>query len=339
MSKRFLILTLLVSANFSSVYADDLFDSIIPNSGTISPRPTVNSFNDVEVNFDALAEAPETLDITLPNSALITVTMSDFRYRRGYQFPDDEDDPPGTPITIIPGFPIDDMSYKWSGGNDQWDVLLTVTRGVLYGIITSNDKRYGISKVNGTDYALADYNLQAFRPLDGAAGTPIPTPTNRSSILEGPTIDNTSISHLKSYDNSGKSLTDDLTRGSSTNLDVLIIWTEDARIEAGGNPGDLNDTADIDALMVTAIDHANEAFTNSEANTRATKFHTAKLNGFVYHGSTVNPVPDDAFAIDLENLTAITSVQTLRTQVGADVVTAIMAPSATVFTPCGVSWV
>lgn len=281
--------------------------------------------------------APETLTIELPNSEFITVTKSEFAYRRGYDFRD-EDDPPGPDVYIIPGFPIDDMSYRWSGGNDDWDVLITVTRGIMYGIITSNSVRYGISKVSGGEYALADYNLSAFRPLDGGAGTPLPVPQNRDLNQSQSNIKDTTISHLKSY-NFSESLESESNKSNHTNIDVLIIWTEDARVEAGGNPGDINDTADIDALMVTAIDHANEALTNSQANTRLTKFHTAKLNGFVYHGSNVFPVPADAFAIDLENLTALSSVQSLRNQVGADVVTAIMAPDASVFSPCGVAWV
>jgi len=261
-TKLLLTLTLIFSISSTTAIADNLFDSINPDDGSISPRPTVHAFYNVDLNFDALIEAPEVLDISLPDSTSITVTKRDFQYRRGFEFRT-EDDPPGPPVYIIPGFPIADMSYKWSGGNDQWDVLLTVTRGVLYGIITSNTKRYGISKVNGIDYALGDYNLQAFRPLDGGAGTPLPIPSNRNNKLENPPVDNTSISQLKSYDYSKASLTDELTRGNITNLDILIVWTEDARIEAGGNPGDLTDTADIDALMTTGIDHANDALTNS----------------------------------------------------------------------------
>lgn len=317
-------------------HAADLFDSIQPNSGTISPRPTVNSFHDINVNFDALIEVPNTLDISLPDSLDITVTMKDFDYRRGWEWRE-EDDPPGPPVYIIPGFPIEDMSYKWSGGNDEWDVLLSVTKGVLYGVITSNDKRFGISKIVGNDYTLVDYNLSAFRPVDGGAGNPIPSKSNVNQEPSNPKLEEATISDLRSYDFSNSSLSDN--RSIFTNLDVLIIWTEDARVDAGGDPGNVNDTADIDALMVSAIDHANDALSNSESNTRTTKFHTAKLNGFVYHGSTVFPVPPNAFAIDLENLTALASVQNLRNQVGADVVTAIMAPDASVFSPCGVAWV
>jgi len=200
---------------------------------------------DVEVNFSALAVAPDSLDIELPDSTIITVTLKDFSYRRGYEFRD-EDDPPGPPIYITPGFPLDDMSYKWSGGNDQWDVLLSVTRGTLYGIITSNQKRYGISQV-ADDYFLVDYNLSAFRPLD--EDTLIAEEISVGDAVSAvPFEDQTSVSDLKSYAPTAL----DITAGSDTEqlnsnavLDVLIVWTEDARIEAGGNPGNLNDTEDI----------------------------------------------------------------------------------------------
>jgi len=69
-----------------------------------------------------------------------------------------------------------------------------------------------------------------------------------------------------------------------------------------------------------------------------TKFHTAKLNGFVYAGSA-NPAPPDPYSIDLRNFKNLLSIQSLRNQVGADVVTAIMAPSAAIFEPCGVAYV
>jgi hypothetical protein len=119
------------------------------------------------------------------------------------------------------------------------------------------------------------------------------------------------------------------TRMNTTNIDALVIWTEEARTEAGGSVSDPNDTEDIEALIVTAVDHSNTAFLNSAMNTRLTKFHTAKYNGFSYSGN---------FRVDLRNLKNDAVVQNLRTQVGADTVIAIIGNDFSQFEVCGTAY-
>jgi len=153
--------------------------------------------------------------------------------------------------------------------------------------------------------------------------------TNANKIPNPITIQNqdeTFVSHVKSFDFSQKKLQH--TKSNQTVLDVLIVWTEDARVEAGGASGDPNDTNDIEALMVTSIDHANTAMNNSSMNTTLTRFHTAKYNGFVYSGD---------YLVDLSNLTNNTAIQTLRNQVGADTVIAIIGSDFNQFGACGVA--
>jgi|SRR5690606_11822244 len=137
----------------------------------------------------------------------------------------------------------------------------------------------------------------------------------------------TFTSHLKSFDFSSQPAN---SRSNTTVIDSLIVWTEGARVEAGGDPNNVNDTADIEALMVASIDHANTAFDNSGMNTRLTKFHTAKYNGFSYSGS---------YRIDLKNLKNNTAIKNLRNQVGADTVVAIIGSDFNQFAACGVAYV
>lgn len=330
------IIIIILFSNPNYLLADILFDSFDTSGGTISPLPTMNSLNDVDINFDALASAPSILTITLPANQTITVDLDYFNHLRGYEFRD-EDDPPGPPVYIIPGFPLEHMSYTWKGGNDNWDVLITVTRGVLYGLITNSQKRYGITKTIGNQYSLVDYNLSAFRPLDGGNIGNLNPNKNIPSFYQVP-FDPYKVTTgvVKEFNVPNEN---QLTKlgSNGTVIDVLIMWTEDSRIDAGGDPFNVNDTEDIDALMVAGIEAVNTTLRNSQADTRVTKFYTSKLLNFNYAGNQPNP-PPDPFAIDLENFKNLPSVQQLRNDVGADMVTGIISPSSAVFNVCGVAY-
>ncbi|MCF6300864.1 MAG: M12 family metallo-peptidase, partial [Proteobacteria bacterium] len=243
-----------------------------------------------------------------------------------YNLRDEDEDPTGTPdFWPIPGWPEDDFSYMWTGSNDDYDVLLTVTNGQLIGLIAGNQKRFGIDRLaDGSAYWMTDIRLEGFLPMD--------PPDSTGSTLSGtPNIntDHVFTSHLKEITLDEKSLN----RGVNlTTLDILIVWTEQARIDAGGASGDPNDTQGIEALIATAVDHANLALSNSETNTRVTKFFTAKLNGFTVTG---DPRADRNTLRDLASLNA------LRDQVGADVVTGMTrnAVAGGLMRVCGIAHV
>lgn len=168
-----------------------------------------------------------------------------------------------------------------------------------------------------------EFDYAFFPPTDVLGSTGENISTNE---LNTQNQDETFISNVKSYDFSSDFSQE--TRSNATVIDVLVVWTEDARVEAGGLVGDPNDTDDIEALMIASADHANTALSNSSMNTRLTKFHTAKYNGFVYSGD---------YETDLENLVANVSIQNLRDQVGADTVIAIIGSDFIQFQACGVA--
>lgn len=129
---------------FSTANSVNFFDTVeqVPNA---SPPPVYKAFYDITVNFDELQDAPESLTFSLPNGITTTVDVTDFFPRQGYEFFDEDTDPPGTPPFWIPeGTPHDEIGYKWSGSNDDYDILITVHKGILYGIVTGNDFRYGM---------------------------------------------------------------------------------------------------------------------------------------------------------------------------------------------------
>ncbi len=319
--------TIVFLAHAFKALSIDFFVSIEP-SGTASPPPTILNSYEVSLNLGDLQDGPPAITFSLPNEDVVTIQKNSFYPREGYEYYDEEEHPPGTPPFWIPtGTPINEISYKWSGSSDKYDVLLTFNRGQLMGLITSNDTRYGIYLASdNTTYMMDEFNLNFFPPTDTIG-------LDENMVKEGePFSDNqTSIGTIKSFNKTAYDINE--TRNSNTtNIDVLILWTEEARVEAGGNPADPDDTADIDTLMMFATNHANEAFTNSQMNTRITRFHTAQYIGFQYSGV------DGEFQ-DLRNLKNDTTVQITRNLVGADVVVAVVGNNFTLFSACGVAYV
>ncbi len=277
-----------------------LYNNIVLQGG-VSPPPTVNSYHTINLNLAGLALAPESIQLDFPDGTSTIVNKSEFIRRNA------------------------DISYKWSGGNDNYDALFTVHNNQLMGYITSDSKRYGIERLSdGINYRLVDFFLAGFPQEGNIINKSMDTNENKS-----PFIDTSYISHVKSF-NVNNNNTKKQIGGVTTIVDMLIVWMEEARIEAGGDPNDPNDTQGIELLMFTAVDHANQALSNSLSNTRVTKFHTAKLNGFSLSGD---------FFVDLESFRNLTSLKQLRNQVNADIVTGIIESDFTLFQACGVAHV
>src|SRR5690554_1977229 len=324
MKSKILLIAVIAILTIPSVYATDFFDSV-ETIGGATPPPIYKAHYDIGINFDELQEGPNSLTFNLPNGITTTVDVTDFFPRQGYEYFDEDIHPPGSPpFWIEPGTPHEEIGYKWSGSNDDYDVLISVHSGVLYGIITGNNFRYGMSRIHNGNYRMYEFDYEYFPRTDILEDTF--TNINQGLISEQDQS-KTFVSHLKSFDFSRQP---DNSRSNTTVIDVLIVWTEDARVAAGGDPNNANDTADIEALMVTSMDHANTALANSAMNTRLTKFHTAKYNGFSYSGS---------FGTDLLNFKNNVAIKNLRNQVGADTTIALIGNDFNQFEACGVAYV
>lgn len=172
-------------------------------------------------------------------------------------------------------------------------------------------------------YQMDEFNFEYFPPTDDLGNL---TEVNNTMRFINKNHD-TWVSDLQGFD-----LKQEFNRGlaSPTVLDVLILWTEDARVAAGGATNLPNDTSGIETLIITAVDHANTVFSNSQVNTRITAFHAAKYNNFQYSG--------DKFT-DITNFREDLSIQATRNLVGADLVVAIVGNDFNQFNVCGVSHV
>lgn len=322
-----LLFSFLLLFAHQSLSQTDLFVSVDGVGGGVSPPPTANVLYEVVINFDDLKNVPESLTLSLPDSLPSTVPVMSFNPRAGFLFRDEETDPPGTPgFWPNPNAQPEDFSYLLAGSNDDYDVVITVLNGQLVGKIYGSEKSYGIGRLaDDITYWMFDIRYEGFPPMDFVEDD------NSLTAASNPGNDNSSISHLKHY-NLESSFSKN--RGStSTVVDVLVMWTEQARIDAGGAPLDPNDTQGIDLLIQASIDNSNEAFSNSLINTRITKFHTAKVIGFEANAGN---------AFTSRNIfRQLSSVNELRDLVGADVVSGVVKNGVFQgdFPACGVAYV
>lgn len=122
---------------------------------------------------------------------------------------------------------------------------------------------------------------------------------------------------------------------SITDLDLLVLITEEARRQAGGNPADCRDMTGAIAYVHQNIASINTAFQNSLIPARVGVVTVTRLTGY-------DLIEDDGFYTYVrQNLLRIQSsnrIKAFRNAVGADVVTAVF-DTQTRLGPCGVAYV
>jgi len=298
-----------------------LFLEVDPADPGGSPPPTVNAYYDVEIDFEALKHAPEELQINLPGGISFVAERTEFLYRAGYASRQDWDPPETPPIYPIPGLPNDEFSYRWAGGNAAYDVALTVIEGRLTGLITGS-KRFGIQRLASGAYRMADIRMAGFPGCVVGDEQKVGTNSHRLHVDYPATVD--MVREVVYQPTTAAS------RGTSViRTDLLIPWTEQARIDAGGSPGNPNDTTALYDLIQTAVDNAGTAFRNSLTDILVTRYVTAKVTGIPLTGDPTG---------DLDAFRESAAIQTLRNQSGTDLVVTIVQNSSDTFFPaCGVA--
>ncbi len=293
-----------------------LFKNIQPAQLT-SPLPFLISVNTVTLNFEGLKQFPDQLRINFPGGLFTIVPKTRFEPRSGYIYRDEVVDPPGTPpFRVDPNAALSDFSYLWAGSNDEYDVVITVIKGRLVATIAGNSKFYAI-QLNG----IGNYDLY-YIYLPGM-------PSNANDVVSSTSAQHNSsvsqvidkeikISHLKTINLSDKISVKSQNRvanPSYNELDVLVVYTEDARIDAGADANNPNDTAAMELNIQQVVDKTNLALSQSGTATRITKFHMAKITGFANQ---------DNVRDTLRVLQANQTLQALRTNVDADMVSLII---------------
>src|SRR5690554_2655295 len=152
--KNYLLILMLVAV-FSASSQTTLITNI-EEAGAGSPPPTAYQINEISLDLDSLKQVPESLLIDFPDNTSTIVPISNFIPRNGFTLRT-EDDPPDTPpVCPTPGVPNNELDYLWTGSNADYDVMLSVSKGQLTGLMTGNEKRYGIEKTLSNSYNMID---------------------------------------------------------------------------------------------------------------------------------------------------------------------------------------
>lgn len=193
--------------------------------------PSTSISHKVVNDFGLLAGNPESLSVRLPNNVLIFTSRKKFKAEKGFV------------ARVGTGEPLPDpylseteRSYLWRGFEDQTDVRFTVHNGYVRGSIVSPE---GVYTVAGPfdDVAVNLIDLNNLPPSDAetflGAGRSHYAPIQN---LVEPTLP--------------YSVAD-------VDIDVLVMFTAQARIDAGGQVG-------LDALIQESMNSLNAAVQDSE---------------------------------------------------------------------------
>lgn len=191
--------------------------------------------------------------------------------------------------------------YTWrgavtSGENIAGSATISVRGGVAAGLfLTPNGAVYELRAIESGAQLLSELNQDRYRECAEPPRPDLPAPGRLARSAEP-----------------GKAFAD-----TADFIDMLVLYTDDARIAAGG-------VAAIEATVQSAIDLTNSAYANSQITTR---MRLARMQEITYTET------GDA-GTDLDWLTADGTVASLRDQYGADVVSLIVQTS----NYCGVGW-
>lgn len=204
---------------------------------------------------------------------------------------------------------------------------MSAYKGLLSATISGNLKRYVIKKQIAGSYQLHHVKLQSFpkhseRDFEELINS-------EASDRQSTNTETPYTSHLKSFNYEDNNRTNSRDLINPNIVDMLIVYNDAARIESGGSPSNPDDTLNIEQEIIAEMDSLNTSLENSQAITRVTKFHVAKINGF-QHGLNGG--------IGLRNFRILPAVNNLRNQVGADTVMGILETDWTHFGFCGLSY-
>jgi hypothetical protein len=302
---------LLVFLGGVSLHAQtDLFTSVGEDTTGGDPPPGFIAIYDVTVAVEALATSPSQLRIELPGLPDVFSDLNLFTPRIGF-------DGDGNPN------PEEALSFLWRGRSSEgFDVVLTVYEGQLAGQIVGPDGNYSISRV-GKGFSL--FHLDE-PPVEEEP------PIEASASIWG---DSTPLEVLDRYaDRIDPKVYAALKMGSPLPeriyLDSFEVFTEQARIDAGGHPEVTIDDVDIRVKILNGVDCTNAAFDNSFVNVEIRIVQFTRLTSFTPTGLS--------FA-DLEDLKNNATIQLLREATNADIVSVTIRSTGPLVVNCGYAYV
>jgi hypothetical protein len=256
-------------------------------SESLDLDPSTAASHKTVSDFELLADNPTSLSVQLPDDVVITATRKEFRADRGFV--------PrigtGEPLRD-PAVSANEREYFWRGSEDQTDVRFTVHDGYVRGSITAPDGAYTVAGPFG-DVAVNLIDPDNLPPSDAEAF--LSTEITYTVQIQDP------IEPVSTYS------------VANVDIDVLVMFTEQARTDAGGQTG-------LDALIAESMNNLNSAAQDGE--TQGVSFNladTQQLFGFTPTGITIGNVIDDLRSIRLDP-----SVRSARDSADADIVMVLL---------------
>jgi hypothetical protein len=308
----------------------DLFTEIALSGS--DPPPDSLAVCDGALDVTGLAGMPAIVDVRIPRPAgdlTVSVQLERMDRREGFGQRDFwacmRGDPTGCEIIPVPGFPTEAFSYTWIGQGDGYDLRLTIHHGHAVGVLSGPAGRFGIAWRQVKELRIEYFHMDDDFDSDG--DVPLqPTSASEVPILSAAAAQSATLARIEPQQ--------PVPAGAgNTQLDLLFLFTEEARREAGGNPNDCRDTNGVMAAIHQRINDANTAFSRSQIPARIGVATVTKLYGYTlipHNGDANNTIQNRL------NITGNANIKSYRNAVGADVVS-VLFDTQTNLGPCGIA--
>ena len=314
----------------------ELFTELTYSGEDNSPPPVdaVAVYN-ATLNVAGLANMPPTVRVLVPRAEgdiNVDIDLEVMDRREGFGERDplacDQGDLDACEIVPIPNYPEAMFSYTWNGESDGYELRLTIHHGNAVGVLAGPRHRYEIRWDR-----LKEIRQDYFRTDDSIVDekTSVVVPEGASTAIGAMSTSKAHESILAQFELAP----DSRSVAGTTALDMLVLVTEEARVEAGGNPLDCRDTAGVMTYVYQNMNSINTAMSRSLVPTRVGVVSVARLSGYTmipYTGNT------SSIRTNLLNIQQSTNIKAFRNAVGADVVTTLLDTQANLGV-CGVAYI
>ena len=247
----------------------NLFQSIqVSHAGNSPPPPDTIKLYESALNIQGVAQRPVSISIVIPRPSgdlTVVAQLESMDRREGFAERDADGcqngNLAGCEIVPIPGFPDDQFSYTWTGQGDGYDLRLTVHHGSVVGVLSGPAGRFAISA-----RVVKELRVDFFHFAEQPQGTmtadhEFPRIAQDSPrTTSAPEVARTAIAQIAPQAIPSKQLL------AATQVDMLILFTEEARRQAGGSAAQCSDTAGVLAYIHQGINDVNTAFSRSGIN-------------------------------------------------------------------------
>jgi len=317
--------------NSSAADRIDLFTEITLSES--EPPADSLAVYDSAVNITGLAGMPDFVAVRIPRAdGVLTASVRTERMDRREGFGERDlwacmrGDPTGCEIIPYPGFPSELFSYTWIGQGDGYDLRLTIHHGHAVGVLSGPRGRFGIAWRQVKELRVDYFHMDDDFDSDGDVLVE-PTSASKVPVLSSAAAQSATLTRIEPQQLGPAS-------AGNTQLDLLFLFTEEARRQAGGDPNDCRDTNGVMAGIYQRVNDMNTAFSRSQIPAQIGVATVTKLYGY-----TLIPYNGDPFTstlVNRANITGNTNIKAFRNAIGADAVS-VLFDTQTNLGVCGVA--